>query len=72
MLTVKFNYSDEMYEGALNAIVLIKKMTVEFSCQFQLSYYPFDTQSCQLLFFINAAERNLRIIKVREWSKEII
>ncbi|XP_068240407.1 uncharacterized protein [Palaemon carinicauda] len=39
---------DEIFEGKDNPLVLLKKLTVKTSCQFDLITFPFDTQTCRL------------------------
>ncbi|XP_053647998.2 uncharacterized protein [Cherax quadricarinatus] len=39
---------DEIFAGEDNPLVLIKKLTVTTSCQFDLISFPFDTQTCKL------------------------
>ncbi|XP_045616941.2 uncharacterized protein [Procambarus clarkii] len=39
---------DEIFAGGDNPLVLIKKLTVTTSCQFDLISFPFDTQICKL------------------------
>ncbi len=39
-----------LYSGKKNAVLLTKKYSQEHACSFNLFYYPFDTQVCQMTF----------------------
>ncbi|XP_042212751.1 uncharacterized protein LOC121859852 [Homarus americanus] len=41
-------YEDEIFEGKHNPLVLVKKLTVTTSCDFDLEAFPFDTQTCRM------------------------
>ena len=41
-------------------------MTIDFTCQFSLTYYPFDKQLCSLVYNIEDAEQDVFIYKVSE------
>ncbi|XP_069975270.1 uncharacterized protein [Penaeus vannamei] len=41
-------WEDETFEGRHNPLVLVQKLTVTTSCQFDLITFPFDTQTCKL------------------------
>ena len=52
----------------------------EFSCQFSMAYYPFDTQRCRLLFqlrpgvdnFVRLQESRLEFVGEREMMRYTI
>ena len=39
-----------LYEGRHNSIYMTREYFQEYSCQFNLYYYPFDTQVCKIEF----------------------
>ncbi|KAK8397292.1 hypothetical protein O3P69_004770 [Scylla paramamosain] len=41
-------WEDEVFAGSDNPLVLLNKLTVTTSCQFDLITFPFDTQTCRL------------------------
>ncbi|XP_047502382.1 uncharacterized protein LOC125047881 [Penaeus chinensis] len=41
-------WEDETFEGRDNPLVMVQKLTVTTSCQFDLITFPFDTQTCKL------------------------
>ncbi|XP_064118068.1 glycine receptor subunit alpha-2-like isoform X2 [Macrobrachium nipponense] len=50
---------DKLFDGKENTIVMIQRSTISFSChcQFCLLRYPFDTQSCSVLYSeVNAVQ----------------
>ena len=44
--------SDEIYKGSENSIILFKEYVQEFTCYFDLIWYPFDRQRCYMNFTI--------------------
>ena len=41
-----------LFPGSNNAILLKREYYQEYSCEFDLRYYPFDTQMCEMIFQI--------------------
>jgi hypothetical protein len=39
-----------IFEGSENALYYERELTVEWMCDFDMSWYPFDTQSCTMQF----------------------
>ncbi len=39
-----------LFSGAKNSISLTREYYQEYACQFDLYYYPFDTQVCEMRF----------------------
>ena len=44
-----FSLTDQLYEGELNFLQQRIVLISTFQCQFDLSFYPFDTQTCKLI-----------------------
>lgn len=42
--------TDDLYLGSENTLLLEQMYTIAFTCQFQLQFYPFDSQVCSLVF----------------------
>ena len=40
----------DIYEGSDNPIIMSRVYDVEFLCDFQMQWYPFDTQTCYMEF----------------------
>lgn len=54
----------KVFLGSENPLVVHRKYTVEFTCDFLLGDYPFDTQNCAMTFQLKkttAEEATLRI-----------
>ncbi len=45
-------YHNEYYDGGENDINLFHLYTIEFTCEFDMAYYPFDTQKCSMIFVL--------------------
>ena len=43
-------YNTYLFDGSTNALYLEKQFTVEWLCDFNMEWYPFDTQSCTMQF----------------------
>ena len=41
-------HNTKVYDGANNAIIDVTQFTVDWLCDFQMEWYPFDTQSCTM------------------------
>ena len=48
----KFCVTAMLFPGSNNAILLKREYYQEYSCEFDLRYYPFDTQMCEMIFQI--------------------
>nr|XP_053657227.1 LOW QUALITY PROTEIN: uncharacterized protein LOC128706291 [Cherax quadricarinatus] len=49
-------FEDDVYLGSENTLVLRQVFTVDFTCQFLLQRYPFDSQMCSVAFsLVNVA-----------------
>ena len=59
-----FVFADYIFSGSDNALMLSEMMTIDFTCQFSLTYYPFDKQLCSLVYKIEDAEQDIHIYKV--------
>lgn len=46
------SYADDLYLGTENTLLLEQMYSTGFSCQFQLQFYPFDSQVCSLSFIL--------------------
>ncbi len=46
-----------MYSGRENPLVLHRKYTIDFHCQFRLKGYPFDTQRCPMRMGLKSPRR---------------
>ena len=42
----------DIYKGKDNPIVMLRVYDIEFLCDFQMQWYPFDTQTCYLEFML--------------------
>ena len=43
----------DIYEGSENPITMSRVYDIEFLCEFEMHWYPFDTQTCYMEFRIN-------------------
>ena len=48
-----------LYEGKENNIIYLRQFTEKLKCVFDLSFFPFDTQTCSIAFNIGNKESNL-------------
>ena len=52
------------FSGEKNSILLSHEYYTDFSCEFKLHFYPFDTQKCQMIFTaIGKTDNFLRLVK---------
>ena len=42
----------DIYEGSKNPILMSRVYDIEFLCNFQMQWYPFDMQTCYLEFML--------------------
>ncbi|CAL4125449.1 unnamed protein product, partial [Meganyctiphanes norvegica] len=49
---------DAIYQGSDNPLILEQYNTVEFSCQFDLAQYPFDSQLCILSLIMRGVTKD--------------
>ena len=42
-----------LFKGSLNALNFERQLTVDWTCQFNLAWYPFDIQICVMMIYIN-------------------
>ena len=47
-----------LFAGKDNSVYMIREYFLEYSCQFDLTYYPFDTQMCQMDFEVQGKTDN--------------
>ena len=47
-----------MFSGRTNAIYLSREYYQEYACEFDLTYYPFDTQLCFMVFEVQGKTDN--------------
>ena len=53
-----------LFPGSNNAILLRREYYQDFSCEFDLRYYPFDTQACYMIFEIQGKTDNyVKLVK---------
>ncbi len=43
-------YTQHMYRGSENRISVAHVFTTDFTCEFKMELYPFDSQTCYMLF----------------------
>ena len=43
-------FSDYGFDGYQNSINLLREYYQQYACEFALTYYPFDTQVCHMVF----------------------
>ncbi len=53
-------FSDEVFKGKGNDILLLREFYQEFTCHFDLLWYPFDKQTCYMNFTVQVKERRNR------------
>ena len=47
-----------LFSGRSNSILLTREYFLEYSCNFELHYYPFDTQMCSMQFAVQGKTEN--------------
>ena len=53
-----------LFSGRTNAIYLSREYFQEYACEFDLIYYPFDTQVCSMIFEVQGKTDNyIRLAK---------
>ena len=55
-------FSDSIYSGSDNPLILQTDYTITFACNFQLQIYPFDTQVCYLNFHLQRLTEDLGVL----------
>ena len=45
-------HNNHIYRGDENDLILQRIFTEKFICEFQLQYYPFDTQICNMILIM--------------------
>lgn len=65
-------FPDEVFEGSRNPIVLSREFYQEFTCDFDLTWYPFDRQVCFMNFTVQGQTARSLILRPenREGRKE--
>ena len=59
MLYLEFVFvSAGLFSGRTNAIYLSREYYQEYACEFDLTYYPFDTQLCFMVFEVQGKTDN--------------
>ena len=51
--------NNHIYSGDENDLILQRIFTEKFICEFQLQYYPFDTQVCDMIFIMQVCLWNI-------------
>ncbi|XP_042220595.1 uncharacterized protein LOC121865318 [Homarus americanus] len=59
-------YEDDVYLGSENTMMLYQVYTVDFTCQFQLRLYPFDSQVCSVAFSLIGVSPSFVILDKEE------
>ncbi|XP_059081996.1 gamma-aminobutyric acid receptor subunit beta-2-like [Tigriopus californicus] len=52
-----------LFSGETNSIIMTREYYQDYSCQFDLRYYPFDSQVCKLLFDVQGLPDQYTILK---------
>ncbi|XP_069975211.1 uncharacterized protein [Penaeus vannamei] len=58
----EYMFEDEIFDSSENPLVLVRKLTVTTSCQFDLEAFPFDTQTCGLGVLLSGITKEYVII----------
>ncbi len=45
-------HNNHVYGGIDNDVVLTRADTIEFTCEYNMGSYPFDTQKCSMIFVL--------------------
>ena len=61
--------SDGVFEGGKNPLILKKEYYQEFTCYFDLTWYPFDHQRCFMNFTIQ--DQNAKNLILKADSKSV-
>lgn len=72
-----FYFPDEVFPGSSNPIVLSREFYQEFTCDFDLSWYPFDRQICYMNFTVQGQTARSLILRsdknvVKYFGKEYL
>ena len=59
-----------MFKGSENALVARRKYTIDFACNFELRYYPFDIQHCPMMFQLKKPTRSEAVLVLRQVKYE--
>ena len=60
-----------LFPGSNNAILLKREYYQEYSCEFDLRYYPFDTQMCEMIFQIQGkTDQYVKLVRDSIGKKE--
>ena len=59
MSSTEYLQESALYEGKENNIIYLRQFTEKLKCVFDLSFFPFDTQTCSISFKTGNKERNL-------------
>ncbi|KAK7084794.1 hypothetical protein SK128_007056 [Halocaridina rubra] len=54
--------ADELFDAKLNPLILVKKLTVTTSCQFDLEAFPFDKQICNIRVVLSGITKEYVIL----------
>lgn len=50
------HFTDKIYSGEKNSLVLARKYYAEYGCTFDLRSFPFDDQKCIMNFTMDSAK----------------
>ncbi len=45
-------HNDHHYSGGENDLILSRVYTTSFTCEFDMAHYPFDIQTCSMIFVL--------------------
>ena len=65
---VTYVENTHFYKGSEHKMSLTKEFTVDWMCTFHLSWYPFDTQTCQMKLQLLKRESKLATLRLHKFT----
>ena len=56
--------NNHIYDGDENELVLSRIYTTSFTCEYEMSMYPFDNQQCYMVFIMKVSRNGETVISI--------